>query len=120
MVMANFNNREHEICSGCGCVVGHGCPKSEPCDCEDLLFEKLKHDFKEGHGYQAIPIKRWHIYLKSDSGIHLTHPPLDNEGRYEYDTWVIESPELAAEIGMELILAASRWKKNQKYESIEL
>lgn len=30
-----FNGRAHEVCGDCGCVVGHGCPASDPCDCEE-------------------------------------------------------------------------------------
>lgn len=30
-----FNNKCHEVCGTCGCTVGHGCPESEHCDCDD-------------------------------------------------------------------------------------
>ena len=30
-----MNGKEHEVCGGCGAVVGHGCPDSEPCGCDD-------------------------------------------------------------------------------------
>ena len=30
-----FNGWWHEVCGDCGCVVGHGCPTAEPCDCKE-------------------------------------------------------------------------------------
>ena len=30
-----FNGVEHEVCGSCGSVAGHGCPESEPCDCDE-------------------------------------------------------------------------------------
>lgn len=30
-----IGNTYHEICATCECIVGHGCPQSEHCDCEE-------------------------------------------------------------------------------------
>jgi hypothetical protein len=30
-----WNGKAHEVCETCGSVVGHGCPDSERCECEE-------------------------------------------------------------------------------------
>lgn len=31
------NGQMHDVCTGCGSVVGHGCPDSEPCTCGEQI-----------------------------------------------------------------------------------
>ncbi len=41
---AILNDKVHEVCSACGSICGHGCPQSEPCECdkcEDAVTEAL-------------------------------------------------------------------------------
>lgn len=49
-VTTDFNGKPHEVCGNCGSVVGHGCPDSEPCDCDETEWLRAAAAMEEEGG----------------------------------------------------------------------